>query len=243
MTDVFFEQKKRKDIHIKNIKKVSNSSYLVLLLHCKVSFPCPYDGLQVSAPHLPNAELQLTSKPSVMSRISLVGPFNQIFSAHWGKCSRSTMTVETTSLCVTQTPDCGNKKKKGRETVIYEALRTLPNVCFGANYNYINIIFRREVWKSGLWVLFSFVYSSATTLSSLPRLLLEARIFSSQFNCQFLPPPSFPLQIYSGIWNEILLHFWLSLNAFIQDEPHGNNFTLRRCQGAKCVNSQAVRSS
>lgn len=39
-------------------------------------------------------------------------------------------------------------------------------------------------------------------------------------------PPStiLPLQIYSGIQNEILSHFWLVLNAFIQNENRESDF-------------------
>lgn len=57
-----------------------------------------------------------------------------------------------------------------------------------------------------------------------PVYFLEAYNFSSPFICQFLPPQSFPLQIYSRIRNEILSHFWLVLNAFIQNEACGNDF-------------------
>lgn len=79
-------------------------------------------------------------------------------------------------------------------------------------------------WKNGLWVHFSFVYISATALSLSLSLLLEACIFSSPFICQFFPLQSFPLHIYSGMWNEILLHFWLLLNAFIQNRASENDF-------------------
>ena len=68
--------------------------------------------------------------------------------------------------------------------------------------------------------------SLSLSLSMLPLspLFLQAYIFFSPFICQFLPPQSFPRQIYSGIGNEIPSHFWLVLNAFIQNEACEDDF-------------------
>lgn len=55
-------------------------------------------------------------------------------------------------------------------------------------------------------------------------------------------PPStiLPLQIYSGIRNEILLHFWLVLNAFIQTEACENDFHWGEVRAHSLLNMQTV---
>lgn len=51
-----------------------------------------------------------------------------------------------------------------------------------------------------------------------------------------------PLQIYSGIQNEILSHFWLVLKRLHSKWGLWKRLPLRRCQGTESVNMQTVHS-
>lgn len=66
--------------------------------------------------------------------------------------------------------------------------------------------------------------STHTHTLSLSSLLPSGIHFLFSIHMSVLPSTILPLQIYSGIWNEILSHFRLVLNAFIQNEACENDF-------------------
>lgn len=84
------------------------------------------------------------------------------------------------------------------------------------------------------------IHPSRSLSLSLSCLLPQGIHFLLSIHMSVPPSTILPLQIYSGIRNEILLHFWLVLNAFIQTEACENDFHWGEVRAHSLLNMQTV---